>query len=37
MPLLEACTMIFCSAYLLLMLIADIFAIVSNPRLRYPK
>ena len=37
MPLLEACAMTFCSAYLLLILLADIFAIVSNPRLRHPK
>ena len=37
MPLLEACVMIFCSAYLLLVLLADIVAIVSNPRLRHPK
>jgi peptide/nickel transport system permease protein len=36
MPLLEACAMIFCSAYLLLVLLADIFAIVWNPRLRHP-
>lgn len=37
MPLLEACAMIFCSAYILLVLIADILAIISNPRLRHPK
>ena len=37
MPLLEACAMIFCSAYLLFVLLADLFAIVSNPRLRHPK
>ena len=35
MPLLQACAMVFCAAYLLLLLIADIFAIVSNPRLRH--
>ena len=34
MPLLQACAMIFCGAYLLLVLIADICAIVSNPKLR---
>lgn len=34
MPLLQACAMIFCTAYLLLMLIADVIAILANPRLR---
>ena len=34
MPLLQACAMIFCAAYLTLMLIADIVAILANPRLR---
>ena len=34
MPLLQACAMIFCTAYLLLMLIADVTAILANPRLR---
>lgn len=34
MPLLQACAMIFCSVYLLLMLIADVTAIIANPRLR---
>lgn len=34
MPLLQACAMIFCAAYLLLVLIADICAILANPRLR---
>lgn len=34
MPLLQSCAMIFCSAYLALMLIADIVAILANPRLR---
>lgn len=34
MPLLQACAMIFCAAYLLLMLIADVTAILANPRLR---
>jgi peptide/nickel transport system permease protein len=33
MPLLQACAMIFCCAYLGLVLIADICAILSNPRL----
>lgn len=34
MPLLQACAMIFCGAYLILILIADVVAIVANPRLR---
>lgn len=34
MPLLQACAMIFCAAYLALILIADMVAILSNPRLR---
>lgn len=34
MALLQACAMIFCAAYLALMLIADIIAILANPRLR---
>ena len=34
MPLVQACAMLFCLGYLLLVLVADICAIVSNPRLR---
>jgi peptide/nickel transport system permease protein len=34
MPLVQACSMIFCAGYLLLVLAADVLAIVSNPRLR---
>lgn len=34
MPLLQACAMIFCSVYLFLMLVADVTAILANPRLR---
>jgi peptide/nickel transport system permease protein len=34
MPLLQTCAMIFCAAYLLLVLIADVVAILANPRLR---
>ena len=34
MPLVQACAMIFCTAYLVLVLVADVVAIVSNPRLR---
>ncbi len=37
MALVQACAMIFCSTYVLLMLAADIAAIVSNPRIRHPK
>ena len=36
-PLVQACGMIFCSTYVVLILIADIASIVSNPRLRHPK
>jgi len=35
-PLVQACSLIFCSAYLLLVMLADICAIASNPRLRNP-
>jgi len=35
MPLVQACAMIFCVAYLLLVTVADLCAILSNPRLRY--
>jgi peptide/nickel transport system permease protein len=35
MPLVQACAMIFCAAYLLLVTIADVCGILSNPRLRY--
>jgi peptide/nickel transport system permease protein len=35
MPLIQACAMIFCVAFLLLVTVADICAIVSNPRLRH--
>ncbi len=34
MPVVQACAMIFCAGYLLLMTLADIVAILSNPRLR---
>ncbi|PFH20388.1 ABC transporter permease [Burkholderia sp. JKS000303] len=33
-PLVQACTLIFCVAYLMLVLLADLCSIVSNPRLR---
>jgi peptide/nickel transport system permease protein len=35
MPVVQACAMIFCAAYLALVLVADIAAIISNPRLRH--
>jgi peptide/nickel transport system permease protein len=35
MPLIQACAMIFCAAFLILVTLADICAIVSNPRLRH--
>ena len=37
MPLVQACAMIFCSAYIILILIADVLAILANPRLRHAK
>lgn len=33
MPLVQACAMIFCTAYLMLVLVADTVAILANPRL----
>ena len=35
MPVVQACAMIFCFAYLVLVLVADLVAIVANPRLRH--
>jgi peptide/nickel transport system permease protein len=35
MPLVQACAMIFCAAYLILVTLADICGIVANPRLRH--
>jgi peptide/nickel transport system permease protein len=35
MPLVQACAMIFCAAYLILVMLADVCGIVSNPRLRH--
>jgi peptide/nickel transport system permease protein len=35
MPLLQTCAMIFCCAYLTLVLLADVCAILSNPKLRH--
>ena len=36
-PVVQACAMVFCAAYIIFMLLADIVAIVSNPRLRNPR
>ncbi|RVT82052.1 ABC transporter permease [Rhodobacteraceae bacterium CCMM004] len=36
-PMVQACCLIFATAYILLNLTADILSIVSNPRLRHPK
>ena len=36
-PVVQACAMIFCSVYVVLNLLADVVAIVANPRLRYPR
>ena len=35
MPLIQACAMIFCAGYLVLVLLADLCAILANPRLRH--
>lgn len=37
LPLVQACAMIFCGTYVVLILMADIASILSNPRLRQPK
>ncbi|NKC17098.1 MAG: ABC transporter permease subunit [Gammaproteobacteria bacterium] len=37
LPLVQACGMIFCGTYVVLILLADIASILSNPRLRHPK
>lgn len=37
LPLVQACAMIFCGTYVMLILVADIASILSNPRLRNPK
>ena len=36
-PLVQACAMIFCATYVVLIFIADMASILSNPRLRHPK
>jgi peptide/nickel transport system permease protein len=35
MPLVQACAMIFCAGYLILVLLADVCGILANPRLRH--
>lgn len=35
-PVIQICALIFCAVYVLLNLLADVVAILSNPRLRYP-
>jgi peptide/nickel transport system permease protein len=35
MPLIQACAMLFCTGYLVLVLVADICSVLSNPRLRH--
>jgi peptide/nickel transport system permease protein len=35
MPLVQACAMIFCAAYLILVMLADVAGIVANPKLRH--
>lgn len=37
LPLVQACGMIFCGTYVLLIILADVGAIMANPRLRSPK
>ncbi|TMV42502.1 ABC transporter permease, partial [Thioclava sp. BHET1] len=34
LPLIQSCAMIFCTSYLLLITLADLIAVLSNPRLR---
>jgi peptide/nickel transport system permease protein len=37
LPLVQACAMIFCATYVVLIIFADVASILSNPRLRQPK
>ena len=37
LPLVQACGMIFCGTYVVLIILADVASILSNPRLRSPK
>ncbi len=36
-PVVQACGLVFAAVYIILNIIADIAAIVANPRLRHPK
>ncbi len=36
-PVVQVCALLFCAVYVVLNLLADVVAILSNPRLRYPK
>ena len=36
-PVVQACGLVFASVYIILNIIADIVAIISNPRIRHPK
>ena len=37
LPLVQACAMIFCATYVVLIFMADMASILSNPRLRHPQ
>ena len=37
LPLVQACILIFGATYILLNMLADILAIISNPRMRHPR
>jgi peptide/nickel transport system permease protein len=37
LPLVQACAMVFCISYIILIFVADMASILSNPRLRHPK
>lgn len=37
LPMVQACAIIFCATYILLILVADIASVLSNPRIRHPK
>jgi len=37
LPLVQACAMIFCGTYVILIILADVASILANPRLRNPK
>lgn len=36
-PVVQICALLFCTVYVVLNLVADVVAVVSNPRLRYPR